>query len=126
MSTDASYGRWAGNLAESVWRNATSGSTALIEHGTGRSHRYDEVAPAVERFAAALRSRLQGPDEVVALVCDNTAEFVVAYHGTLLAGGVVLPLEPLGTAEEWQPVLERCRVAHVVASAEAWRRLSAL
>ncbi|MEU7476503.1 AMP-binding protein [Lentzea sp. NPDC042327] len=120
------YGQWSTNLAESVWQDATSRRTALIEHSSGRSYRYPELKQAAERFAAALRSRFRGPDEVVALVCDNTAEFVVAYHGTLLAGGVVLPLEPLGTPDEWQPVLERCRAAHVVASAKAWRQLSAL
>ncbi|KOV83932.1 AMP-binding protein [Nocardia sp. NRRL S-836] len=119
-------GHWTSNLAESVWQDTTSRRTALIEHSSGRSYRYPELKQAVERFAAALRPRLHGPDEVVALVCDNTAEFVVAYHGTLLAGGVVLPLEPLGTPEEWQPVLERCRAAHVVTSAKAWRQLSAL
>ncbi|USX55488.1 AMP-binding protein [Lentzea sp. HUAS12] len=120
------YGQWTTNLAESVWQDATSHRTALIEHSSGRSYHYVELKQAVERFAAALRPRLRGPDEVLALVCDNTTEFVVAYHGTLLAGGVVLPLEPLGTPDEWQPVLERCRVVHVVAPAKVWRQLSAL
>ncbi|WP_190822310.1 AMP-binding protein [Saccharopolyspora pogona] len=126
MSKLIAAAQWTRNLSDSVWTASLSDRTALVEHGTGRAYKYAELRDAVHRFAAALVRRVHTPCEVVALVCNNSAEFVVAYHGTLLAGGVVLPLEPSGSVHEWQHVLARCAARHVVADTATWERLAAV
>ncbi|QIZ34089.1 AMP-binding protein [Saccharopolyspora sp. ASAGF58] len=83
MSTLAAVAQWTRNLSDSVWTASLSDQTAFVEHRTGRAYKYAELRDAVHRFAAALVRRVHTPSEVVALVCDNSAEFIVAYHGTL-------------------------------------------
>lgn len=62
--------------------------------GPAASARYGEVARDAEAFAAGLQQLgLSGGDRV-ALALDNIQEYVVAYYGTLFAGGVVMPLCP--------------------------------
>ncbi|MGI8307569.1 AMP-binding protein [Saccharopolyspora hattusasensis] len=118
--------QWTRNLSDSVWTASLSDQTAFVEHRTGRAYKYAELRDAVHRFAAALVRRVHTPSEVVALVCDNSAEFIGAYHGTLLAGGVVLPLEPFASVHEWQHVLARCAARHVVADTAPWEKLAAV
>ncbi|SFR30157.1 Acyl-CoA synthetase (AMP-forming)/AMP-acid ligase II [Lentzea waywayandensis] len=102
------------NLAEVVWKSASADRVALVEHSTGARHRYGELKANVERLADALVRRGLQCGDVVALRCDSNAEFVVACHGVLLAGGVVLPLEPRGSTEDWAAALSRSKPRFVV------------
>ena len=105
------------NLADLVWAAPRSDRVALLDHATGRSYRYAELRNAAERCVAALARRGLQPGDAVALVFGNSAEFVSAYYGVLLAGGVVVPLDPIGTADEWGAVLSLSGTGFVIGMA---------
>jgi acyl-CoA synthetase (AMP-forming)/AMP-acid ligase II len=73
---------------------------AFIDGATGETTTYAEFAIKVDSVAAALQGRGIGKGDVVALVGPNSAEWAIAYHGILRAGGVVTPMNPLLTQEE--------------------------
>jgi acyl-CoA synthetase (AMP-forming)/AMP-acid ligase II len=54
--------------------------------------RYGEVAWSAARFAGTLRGLGLGVGDRVAIVVDGGVEFPIAYYGTLMAGGVAVPL----------------------------------
>lgn len=67
---------------------------------------YAELWQAVRRFAAALQAGgLQAGDRV-ALMLPNCPHYVMAYYGTLLAGGIVTQMNPLLVERELQALLE--------------------
>jgi long-chain acyl-CoA synthetase len=69
----------------------------------GEQHRrmsYRELNALVDRFAAGLQQLgLQKGDRVV-LYMPNCPQYVIAYYGTLRAGGIVVPSNPLYVARE--------------------------
>jgi long-chain acyl-CoA synthetase len=77
---------------------ATPGATAHICGGTATTYRqFDEQAG---RFAAGLRGLGLGTGDVVAAQLPNIPQFLTVYFGTLRAGMVLLPLNPLLMAPE--------------------------
>ena len=79
---------------------ARSDHPALIDGATGEATTYAELATKVDAGAAALQARGIGKGDVVALVGPNSADWGIAYHAILCAGGVVTPMNPLLTPEE--------------------------
>lgn len=87
-------------LDEVVRRAAqTYGSrTALVFFG--RRISFAELDRLVDRCAAGLQRLGVGPGTPVSLHLPNCPQFVLAYYGTLRAGGVVVPHNPLYTEAE--------------------------
>jgi long-chain acyl-CoA synthetase len=56
---------------------------------------YAELADASGRIARLLTDYGLVPGDRVGIMLPNVAEFATAYYGTLLAGGVVVPINPL-------------------------------
>jgi acyl-CoA synthetase (AMP-forming)/AMP-acid ligase II/NAD(P)-dependent dehydrogenase (short-subunit alcohol dehydrogenase family) len=81
---------------------------AVADHsrGTRRDWTYEQVNAAVAGLAAWLRQNGIADDDVVAVLTENSAEFVVSYHGILGAGGVVLALDPRDTADRWRAAID--------------------
>lgn len=79
---------------------AAATRTALADGRTGRLHTYAELSAAIRGCAAGLLELGVLPGDVVALAAPNGALFIAAYHGVLLAGGVVQLLDPLAPAAE--------------------------
>jgi long-chain acyl-CoA synthetase len=52
------------------------------------------------RFAAVLRKLGVKQGDPVGLILPNTPHFMVAYNGTLMAGNIVVPLNPLNPVKE--------------------------
>src|SRR3954468_19808405 len=73
---------------------------AFIDGAGGEATTYVEFAAGVDAVAASLQAQGIGKGDVVGLVGPNTADWGIAYHGILLAGGVVTPMSPLLTEEE--------------------------
>ena len=65
-----------------------------------RVMRYAELGDRVSGFAAALARLGMGPGTRVAIHLPNLPQFVVAYYGTLAAGAVAVPTNPLYTPPE--------------------------
>jgi acyl-CoA synthetase (AMP-forming)/AMP-acid ligase II len=68
-------------------------------NGAG-GYTYADLAAAVRRVAGALRGRGFGPGDVLAMLAPNLPEYPIAYHGAAVAGGAVMLLNPLDTADE--------------------------
>jgi long-chain acyl-CoA synthetase len=79
------------SLVEFLRASATQRPQAEALVDGERRLTYSELWRDVGRRAAFLRSRIQ-PGDRVALLLENSIEYVSAYYGTLAAGGVVVAL----------------------------------
>src|SRR5215217_2961288 len=61
---------------------------------------YGEFREAALRVAASLQSRGVAPGDRVGMVLPNVLSFPVVFYGALLAGAVVVPMNPLLKARE--------------------------
>ena len=66
----------------------------------GRSLTYEALWREVEAFAKGLEEAGLRPGDRVALMLPNSPQFVIAFYGTLLAGGVGVNVNPLYTPRE--------------------------
>ncbi|MGP3925033.1 long-chain-fatty-acid--CoA ligase [Streptomyces sp. 8N616] len=101
----------AATLAEPARRSP--GSLALVEGGVRLT--YGELWAEALSYAAALRKQGVHPDDRVALLCPNTADFVRAYYAILALGGVVVPVPTLLNADEAAYILEHSGARTLVA-----------
>ncbi len=67
---------------------------------------YEELWRDARRFARALQDRGVRPGDRVGLMLPNCPQYVIAYYGTLLAGGVVTQINPLLVERELHYLLE--------------------
>jgi len=56
---------------------------------------YSELAKRARQCAAALARDGAAPGDMVAILCEDPVEFVVALLGVLTGGGVAMPLDPV-------------------------------
>jgi long-chain acyl-CoA synthetase len=61
---------------------------------------FSELADSAARFAAYLDNRGLHPGDRVGVMLANRPEFAMVFYGVLHAGGVVVPMDPLGSARE--------------------------
>jgi long-chain acyl-CoA synthetase len=61
---------------------------------------YDELAQAAGQAAALVRAAGVGPGDRVALMLPNVLAYPVLFHGSLAAGAVVVPMNPLLKSRE--------------------------
>ncbi len=74
--------------------------TALMYYGTRISYtRFSELA---HRFAAALQRAGIHKGDRVAIALPNIPQFPIVFYGTLLAGAIAVPTNPLYTEREMQ------------------------
>ena len=75
----------------------------------GKTISYRELNEAAERFANGLVHLGLHKGDRVALVLPNCPQFVIAFYGTLKAGGVAVPTNPLYTERELEHQLQELR-----------------
>lgn len=96
-------------------RNATS--LALID--SEATHMYAEIHAASRRIAGhLLGSRASLGGERIAVLVSPRAEFVAAFFGILLAGGVVVVLSPLHPPPETRFFCEDAEIRRAIVGAE--------
>ncbi|ODR80765.1 long-chain-fatty-acid--CoA ligase [Haladaptatus sp. W1] len=78
------------SVADTVSDQADSPAIVTEE----RTLTYDDLWERISGFAAGLEERGVGVDDRVAIYLPNVPEFVLTFHGTLAAGGVVVPMNP--------------------------------
>jgi long-chain acyl-CoA synthetase len=88
----------------------------LVYHG--RSLTYRQVDDLASRFASGLASLGFQKGDRVALFMPNMPQFVIAYFGTLEAGGTVVPCSPLYKEKELEYQLRDSGAAFVVAAGD--------
>jgi acyl-CoA synthetase (AMP-forming)/AMP-acid ligase II len=91
--------------------------TAVVELG-GPSATYAQLWERARRVAAGLRNAGVGTGDRVAVRLPNGLDWVLAYWGTHLAGGVVVPLNTRLTDAETEFILADCGAAYVVRPGE--------
>jgi long-chain acyl-CoA synthetase len=96
-------------------------NTALIFGGIapllGEQHKkitYRELNNLVDRFAAGLQQLGLQQGDRVSLYMPNCPQMVVAYYGTLRAGGIAVPSNPLYVAREIEHLLNDSGARFVV------------
>jgi long-chain acyl-CoA synthetase len=72
----------------------------------GRSLTYRELWREVEAFAKGLQEAGLRPGDRVAIMLPNSPQFVIAFYGTLLAGGVGVNVNPMYTPRELRHQLQ--------------------
>jgi long-chain acyl-CoA synthetase len=65
-----------------------------------KSLSYQELDDAVNQFAAAMQHLGVKKGDRVAIFMPNCPQFVIAYYGTMRAGGIAVPCNPLYTGKE--------------------------
>lgn len=88
-----------------------------------RTLSYGQLASAIEQFAGGLVNLGVGRSERIGIYLEKRPEFVTAAFGTMRAGAVFVPLNPLLKGEQVAYILRDCNVRVLVTSAE---RLAAL
>jgi amino acid adenylation domain-containing protein len=83
---------------------------------------YRELGARACRFARALLRRNLAPGDRVAIFSGNTIDMVVAFWGTLVAGGVAVPIGACTRTEKLAWLLDHCGAAALVTE----RRLSSV
>ncbi|UPV98912.1 long-chain fatty acid--CoA ligase [Halorussus gelatinilyticus] len=82
------------NLATNIQSVAAEQPDAVALSFRGRDVTYGEFWARTGQFAAGLDDRGIGEGDRVAVYLPNVPQFVTAFHGTLRAGGVVVPMNP--------------------------------
>lgn len=82
---------------------------------SGKQWTYRELWQDARRFARALQDRGIKPGHRVALMLPNCPQFIIAYYGTLIAGGIVSQLNPLLVAPELEALLRDSESTAIVA-----------
>jgi long-chain acyl-CoA synthetase len=88
---------------------------ALVETGGGPRLRYTELWDRSARVAGGLRAAGVGRGDRVAIRLGNGVDWVLAFFGTVLAGGVVVPVNTRFTEDEARYVVTDSGAAYVAA-----------
>ncbi|NMP23525.1 long-chain-fatty-acid--CoA ligase [Sulfobacillus harzensis] len=81
----------------------------------GKQWTYDQLWQDARRFARALQDRGIKVGERVALMLPNCPQFVIAYYGTLMAGGIVTQINPLLVPRELEALLVDSQSSAIIA-----------
>lgn len=79
--------------------------------------RYGELLEAAKRVAGHLRAQGLQRGERVAFILPNSIEFVAAYYGVLMAGGIAVLLNAAGKSHDFAAWLGDCEPAVVLIDA---------
>ncbi len=104
------------NYLANLLRTASLGRDDALFASTpqGRSISYGEMFEAAERHATVLLSAGLNPGDRVAIQVEKSLEAIQLYLGTLLAGGVFLPLNTAYTTTELQYFLSDAEPAVMI------------
>jgi long-chain acyl-CoA synthetase len=84
---------------------------------------YRDLRDAVNRFANALIKLGIKKGDRVAIYLPNCPQFVIAFYGTLKAGGVIAPVNPIYTPRELEFILQDSGAETIVALSQFYPKL---
>lgn len=116
----------ASSVFHQLFINIHRHPTAPCVRWQDKVYTYSHLGETAARVAAGLRAWGVQPGERVALVMENSPEFVVAYLGIGLAGGVAVPINTQYRAQELRHILSDAGVVLAVCSGEAVAEVAAL
>lgn len=112
IPTSVSYEERA--LHDYLIDNSSRFSEKKALHFMGKEMSYGELGSEAKRFASFLQSTGLQKGDRVAIMLPNTPQAVIAYYGILIAGGVVVQVNPLYTERELQYQLEDSGATYIV------------
>ena len=92
----------------------------------GRATTFQELDESVSRFANALINLGVTPGDRVALLMPNCPQMIIGYYGTLRAGGVVVPTNPLYVESELEHQFNDAGVKVAVALSMFYPKLESI
>lgn len=97
------------------------GKNALF--ASGQWHTYRELDDQANRLAHFLLKQGLAKGDRVALLIENSAEYVVSYYAILKAGGITVALNTESTADDVSYVVGDCGIRYLVAGQRLLARL---
>ena len=107
------------NVAEPTWRHAAERSAAVALRSGAEDWTYGRLRDGAARVAGGLRAAGVEPGDRVLLVAPSVPEFVAAYLGIHVAGGVAVTPNVMSTIPELEYVAADAGCAMVI----AWHEL---
>lgn len=108
-----------------VRRHALQAPGSLAVSAPDQSLTYLQLHHAATRLAHLLEERGAGPERIVAVLLDHSAESVVSVLAALYSSAAYLPIDPTYPTERLRLMLEDSRPVTVVTRAELRERLPA-
>ncbi|RNI25493.1 long-chain fatty acid--CoA ligase [Flexivirga caeni] len=88
------------NLAERLDSSASADPDSVAVKLDDCTLSYGKLADAAHRLARLLTDKGLKPGDMVGIMLPNVPEWPICYYGVLLAGGVVVPMNPLLKEQE--------------------------
>ncbi|USK36224.1 AMP-binding protein [Bacillus sp. F19] len=96
--------------------------TAVYYYGAEITYRH--LMREVDSLAGFLENKLSvAKGEKVLLFVQNSPQFVIGYYAILRAGGVVVPINPMNTAEELRFYIHDCQMKTGIIGQELYERI---
>jgi len=111
-------------MMHAVWAELTPAKVAVYDPD-GRTRTFGEVNANANRIVRLLRAAGLKPDDGVALLCTNRAEFVEVLSATMRAGFRVTPVNWHITADEIAYVIQDCEAKALFADVRVTTALAA-
>lgn len=113
-------------LGEMLRTSAERYPDHVLVHHLNRDWTYEEVWAHSACLCAWLREQGLQPGERVGLLASNSAPYIICYFGVLLAGGIVVALNPDTTPAELTHTLVHCGPAAVITEPGCIRHLNVI
>ena len=110
-------------LHELITRSARSAADREALRFKGQSLNYGDLRDAVAQASSGLQELGIQPGDRVAVYLPKLPETVIAMFATSMAGGVIVPVNPLLKAEQVGHILRDCGARILVTSADRFRLL---
>ena len=101
---------------------AISPDKTAITHGK-RSITFHDLLTAADKLGRSLQSNDLPPDSRVAVLCENSVEYVIFFFAALRAGFVVVPLDTSLKPDKLQYILDDCQAKILLIQAKYARFL---
>ena len=86
---------------------------------------YGEINTQAERFAGCLQANGLAPGDRIALLMENSVDYIIAYYGILKAGCVAAPLNPALKPDGFNELLDDLDPSAIVCTFKSERLLKA-
>ncbi|WP_415270932.1 amino acid adenylation domain-containing protein [Gordonia amicalis] len=106
-------------VAEALAESFVTNATRVAVHDGGRELNFAEYGALVNAFADILTDAGVGPDVAVAVCVPRSVEMLVAVHGSVLAGGHHVPVDPEAPADVVRHQLAMSGAEIMVVASEA-------
>lgn len=103
------------NFSTKLHETAKYSGSKIAYYFMDQSSTYAELNQAITQFASGLEKLGIKKGDHIALMLDNSPQFVISLHGAFRLGATVIPINPIYTADEIEYILDNGDVKAVVA-----------